>query len=88
MKSDVGCLCVLPGWVITHPDLNHAAVRLYAMLAVRLAALGDDDSPTRAALAAPVHGAMLNLAASAGFCRFLAASGTFWWLLNASSCFC
>lgn len=52
MKSDVGCLCVLPGWVITHPDLNHAAVRLYAMLAVRLAALGDDDSPTRAALAA------------------------------------
>ena len=54
MKSDVGVLCVMPGWVVTHPELNHSAFRLYAMLAVRLAALGEQDPPTREALATEV----------------------------------
>lgn len=54
MPSDIGVLGVVPGWVVTHPDISHSAFRVYAVLAIRLAGLGEEDAPTREALAADV----------------------------------
>ena len=52
MTSDVGPVVVMPGWVISNPDIPHPAFRLYAVIALRLAMHGTEGVPSRATLAA------------------------------------
>jgi hypothetical protein len=51
MKLDVGPAITVPAWVILHPDLTPTAVRLYCLLACRLAIYGEGDQPTRRIMA-------------------------------------
>jgi hypothetical protein len=56
MKLDVGPAITVPAWVILHPELTPTAVRLYCLLACRLAMYGEGDQPTRRIMGADLGG--------------------------------
>lgn len=59
MNSDVGPVVVMPGWIISNPDIPHPAFRLYAVISLRLAMHGTEGTPSRETLAADL-GASLD----------------------------
>ena len=60
MRCDVGPVVPVPAWVITHVDLKSTDIKLYCILACRIAMRGDGDTPTRSTLAADMGGVSIE----------------------------